>query len=616
MEAPTPILQLSNHLIRPYYAGDVEALAKEGNNPEIARWLRSRFPEPYTIEDAKDWISIANSASPVLNFAISRREDNIAIGSIGLKARDDVYYRTMEIGYWVGQDHWGKGIATEALSAMTAWAFKSFPHVLRLEAEVYDGNEASQKVLAKAGYQLEGRRRKVVEKKGIVMDTLNFCTFRAEDSHVTPLGEPLHFAFSQRTAPNRFYKGAMTERLSSWSPTDLKARGIPSNELINLYKRWGESGYGMLSTGNIMIAYDHLEAPGNPIIDLENPFHGERFEAFSRMASESKKHGSLIVAQVSHPGRQVEERVQADPVSASDVQLQTEALKMKFAKPHAASQDEIQDIIKRWTHAAVYLHKAGFDGIQLHGAHGYLLAQFLSQTTNKRTDEYGGSLENRARLIVEVARSIRQELPSSSGFILGIKINSVEFQADGFTPAEAQQLCQILEQNEFDFVELSGGTYEAPAFSRSRDSTKNREAFFLEFASMITPVLSKTKSYVTGGLRTASGMVTALETVDGVGLARPACQEFSLPRDILEGRVAGVIEQKVDQQNFGLTSAAAGTQMKQVGKDEQPIDLSDESNLALFMKHLGEWAQQVQEDAPKMNMYGFMDLPTGEAFRG
>ncbi|KAB8219094.1 hypothetical protein BDV33DRAFT_192245 [Aspergillus novoparasiticus] len=602
MEAPTPIIELSNYFIRPFYPGDVEAISKEGNNPEIARWLRNRFPDPYTIEDAKAWISIATSSSPILDFVISRREDNVAIGAIGFKARDDVYYRTMEIGYWLGQDHWGKGIATEALSAMTAWAFENFTHVLRLEAEVYDGNDGSQRVLVKAGYELEGRRKKAVEKNGIV--------------DVTPLGEPLHFAFSQRTAPNRFYKGAMTERLSSWSPTDLKARGIPSNELINLYKRWGESGYGMISTGNIMLAYDQLEAPGNPIIDLENPFHGERFEAFSRMAAESKKHGSLIVAQVSHPGRQVEERVQADPVSASDVQLQTEALKMKFAKPHAATKDEIRDLIKRWTHAAVYLHKAGFDGIQLHGAHGYLLAQFLSQTTNKRTDEYGGSLENRARLIVEVARSIRQELPSSSGFILGIKINSVEFQAEGFTPAEAQQLCQILEQNEFDFVELSGGTYEAPAFSRERDSTRNREAFFLEFASMITPVLSKTKSYVTGGLRTTSGMVAALETVDGVGLARPACQEFNLPRDILGGRVTGVIEQKVDQQNFGLTSAAAGTQMKQVGKDEQPIDLSDEKNLALFMKHLGEWAQQVQEDAPKMNMYGFMDLPKGEAFRG
>ncbi|KAF7591700.1 hypothetical protein BBP40_001213 [Aspergillus hancockii] len=440
--------------------------------------------------------------------------------------------------------------------------------------------------------------------------------YHSDPVDVTPLGQPLHFAFSKRTAPNRFYKGAMTERLSSWSPTDLKARGIPSNELINLYKRWGEGGYGMISTGNVMIAYDHLEAPGNPIIDLENPFHGERFDAFSRMAAESKKHGSLVVAQVSHPGRQVDERVQSNPVSASDVQLHTEAINMKFAKPHAASKDEIQDLIKRWTHAAVYLQKAGFDGIQLHGAHGYLLAQFLSQTTNKRTDEYGGSLENRARLIVEVAQSIRKELPSSSGFILGIKINSVEFQADGFTPAEAQQLCQILEQNEFDFVELSGGTYEALAFSRKRESTQTREAFFLEFASLISPVLSKTKSYITGGLRTAAGMVSALSAVDGVGLARPASQEIRLPRDILEGRVTGVIEQKVDQQNFGLTVAAAGTQMKQVGKDEQPIDLSDEKNLEYFMKHLGPWAQQMQEDAAKMNLYGFMDLPKGEAYQG
>ncbi|KAE8377495.1 hypothetical protein BDV26DRAFT_281787 [Aspergillus bertholletiae] len=606
MEAPAPILQFSDYLIRPFYPGDIEAIVKEGNNPEIARWLRSRFPEPYTVEEAQAWIAIATSASPILDFVISRQEDNVAIGSIGLKAREDVYYRTMEIGYWLGQDHWGKGIATEALSAVTAWAFQTFTHVLKVEAEVYDGNKASQRVLVKAGYELEARRRKAIEKKGVVMDALHF--------YVTPLGEPLHFAFSQRTAPNRFYKGAMTERLSSWSPTERNARGIPSHESINLYKRWGESGYGMISTGHIMLAYDHLETPGNPVIDLENPLEGERFDAFSRMASESKKHGSLIIAQVSHPGHQAEERVQTNPIAASDV-LRTEAHKMMFAKPHATTKDEIRDIVKRWTHAAVYLHRAGFDGIQLHGAHGYLLAQFLSQTTNKRTDEYGGSLENRARLMVEVAQSIRQELPSSSGFILGIKINSAEFQGHGFSPAEAQQLCQILEQNEFDFVELSGGTYETPMFPRERVSTP-KEAFFLEFVSMIAPLLSKTKSYITGGFRTASGMVAAMKTVDGIGLARPTCQEFRLPRDILEGQVTGVIEQKVDQQNFGLTSAAAGTQMKQVGKDEQPIDLSDEKNLKLFMKHLGEWSQQVQEDVITMSMYGFMDLPKGEAFQG
>ncbi|EAW07611.1 NADH:flavin oxidoreductase/NADH oxidase family protein [Aspergillus clavatus NRRL 1] len=432
---------------------------------------------------------------------------------------------------------------------------------------------------------------------------------------VSPLGKPLHFAFSQREAPNRFYKAAMTERLSSWSPTDLKARGIPSSELVNVYKRWGEGGYGLISTGNIMLAYDQLEAPGNPIIDLENPYHGQRFEAFRELATQAKKHGSLVIGQVSHPGRQTEERLQPDPVSASDVRLEKEIMGMRFAKPHAASKDEIQDFVRRWTHAAVYLHKAGYDGIQLHGAHGYLLAQFLSQTTNHRTDEYGGSLENRARLIVEIARSIRKELPASTGFMLGIKINSVEFQTGGFTAEEARALCRILEENEFDFVELSGGTYESLAFSHRRESTGKRESFFLEFASLITPVLSKTRSYVTGGLRTASGMVGALHTVDGVGLARPACQEFHLPRDILEGKVTGAIEPKIDQQDFGITSAAAGMQMKQVGKDEDPIDLSDEKNVEMFLKHQAEWGQKMQQDAAKMNLYGYVDLPKGDAFR-
>ncbi|KAF4234311.1 hypothetical protein CNMCM6457_003984 [Aspergillus fumigatiaffinis] len=415
---------------------------------------------------------------------------------------------------------------------------------------------------------------------------------------VAPLGKPLQFAISKRTAPNRFYKAAMTERMSSWSPTDLEARGIPSRELINLYKRWGEGGYGLISTGNIMVAYDQLEAPGNPIIDLENPFHGERFDAFRELATQAKKHGSLVVGQVSHPGRQTEERLQPNPVSASDVQLDKEIMGMRFAKPHAASKDEIQDFIRRWTHAAVYLHKAGYDGIQLHGAHGYLLAQFLSQTTNRRTD------------------NLRKELPAPTGFILGIKINSVEFQAGGFTAEEARELCRILEENEFDFVELSGGTYESLAFSHKRESTKQRESCFLEFASLITPVVSKTKSYVTGGLRTASGMVGALETVDGVGLARPACQEIRLPRDILDGKVTAAINPKIDQQDFGVTSVAAGTQMKQVGKDEQPIDLSDEKNVEMFMKHLGEWGQKMQEDAATMNLYGYVDLPKGEAYRG
>jgi 2,4-dienoyl-CoA reductase-like NADH-dependent reductase (Old Yellow Enzyme family) len=113
----------------------------------------------------------------------------------------------------------------------------------------------------------------------------------------------------------------MTERLSSWDPKNFEARGIPSKNLVNVYRRWGEGAIGTILTGNIMFEYDHLEAAGNPIIPRGAPFEGERFEAFKELATESKKHGSLIIGQVSHPGRQVADSIQKNPVSASDVQL-------------------------------------------------------------------------------------------------------------------------------------------------------------------------------------------------------------------------------------------------------------------------------------------------------
>ena len=198
----------------------------------------------------------------------------------------------------------------------------------------------------------------------------------------------------------------MAERLTSWDPKNYQVRGIPSKTPINVYKHWGEGGFGLILTGNIMIAYDQLEALGNPIIPEDTPFSGERFQAFKEMEQQSKKHGSLVVGQVRHPDRQMEERLQPNLVSASDVQLEGEVLGMKFAKPHAANEAEIEKTIAGFTHAAEYLYKAEYDGIELHGAHGYLLAQFLSQTTNKRTDQCGSSLANRSRIILEIAKSV------------------------------------------------------------------------------------------------------------------------------------------------------------------------------------------------------------------
>lgn len=316
-----------------------------------------------------------------------------------------------------------------------------------------------------------------------------------------------------------------------------------------------------------------------------------------------------MVGQVSHPGRQVTVDIQQDPVSASDVQLEVELMGgSKFAKPHAASEKEIAGFIEGWAHTAEYLEKAGYDGIQLHGAHGYLLAQFLSPTTNRRTDKYGGSLENRARLILEVAQEIRKR--TKPDFIVGIKLNSVEFQDKGFSTEDAKQLCALLEENKFDFVELSGGTYEKLAFTHQRDSTRKRESFFLEFAELIAPAMSKTKTYITGGLKTVGAMVNALSTVDGVGLARPVCQEPHLCKDILEGKVKGAIEQKVDQENFGMTSVAAGTQIRQVGKDHEPIDLSQPENVDAFMKDMGTWGEKLAKDSAN---YGYIDIESAQA---
>ncbi|KAH7308516.1 hypothetical protein B0I35DRAFT_442110 [Stachybotrys elegans] len=436
----------------------------------------------------------------------------------------------------------------------------------------------------------------------------------------SPLGQPLEFPFSGKTAKNRFLKAAMTERLSTWDPNVLENRGIPTEELINVYRRWGEGGFGNILTGNVMIEYDQLEAAGNPIIPRDAPFHGQRFEAFQKLAAVSREHGSLIVAQLSHPGRQVPQNIQPNPISPSDVQLEGTVMGMSFSKPRPMNNDDFAAVIDGFVHAAEYAYKAGFDGVQLHAAHGYLLAQFLSETTNKRTDEYGGPLANRARLIMEISDAIRARVTDRS-FIVGIKVNSVEFQKGGFSPEDCRTLCGDLERHGFDFVELSGGTYQELAFSHKRESTKKREAFFLDFAESIVKELNQTKSYVTGGLRTVKGMVGALQTVDGVGLARPVCHEFDLPNKILKEGVQGALDILLDDQDFGTTNVAAGTQIRLVGKGKQPLDLTREDHKRAFEESQRKWSEEMAHNQDNTK-FGYVDIvgldlqPFGTAYEG
>ncbi|KAJ6095917.1 acetyltransferase [Penicillium sp. IBT 16267x] len=173
---PEPIIRLDGVIIRSHSDRDAESMAKYADNSKIAMWMRDTFPHPYTLESAQNWIASQTPTST--DYVICRAEDNVVIGSIGLKSKTDVEYRTMEIGYWLGEPFWGQGIATKVIAAFSKWTFQTFEHILRLQAEIFEGNEASARVLQKAGFAFEARRKRAVEKAGVVKDVLVYCRFR------------------------------------------------------------------------------------------------------------------------------------------------------------------------------------------------------------------------------------------------------------------------------------------------------------------------------------------------------------------------------------------------------------------------------------------------------
>lgn len=361
-----------------------------------------------------------------------------------------------------------------------------------------------------------------------------------------------------------------------------------------------------------MVRYDAVEAFGNPILPDD---HDGRVEAFSKVVSAAKAHGSLCVAQLSHPGRQGSKFLNPNPVSASDVHLTIKWAGNEFAKPRPMTVSDIKQSVREWGETAYLCWKAGFDGVQVHCAHGYLLAQFLSPTTNHRTDEYGGSFENRARFVFEVIEEINRRVRSQDpSFLICVKLNSVEFQDKGTTPEEARMLCLKLEEARVDFVDLSGGTFEGRAFHHVKDSTKKREAYFIEFAETIRPLLKKTKVYVTGGLRSASGMARAVSegSCDGIGMGRPLAAEPFLCKEILEGRVNGAIENFVP---LPLNTQASGTQIHQVGLGDELIsDWSVESEVKRWEDANEEETERKKSVLPKVDSSGYPILKAEKGF--
>lgn len=327
-----------------------------------------------------------------------------------------------------------------------------------------------------------------------------------------------------QTVGNRIAKAAMEENLADRDQA-------PSRELFRLYQAWADGGAGLLLTGNVMIDRRAMTGPGGVV--LEDERHLERFRQWAEIA---RSGGAQVWVQLNHPGRQTFANMGQQALAPSAVALEMGSFSKLFAEPKAMTEDDIEEVIQRFAKSAALAEKAGFTGVQIHAAHGYLLSQFLSPLTNRRTDRWGGSLENRARLLLSVIEAIRQAV--SPQFCVAVKLNSADFQRGGFDTDDAHQVIEWLNEQPIDLLELSGGSYEAPAMQgEARDGrTLAREAFFLEMATELASV-ARMPVMVTGGIRRLPVVEQVLDSgIAMAGIATALAIEPSLVKHWREGR--------------------------------------------------------------------------------
>ena len=337
---------------------------------------------------------------------------------------------------------------------------------------------------------------------------------------------------------NRICKAAMTERIAF-------ADNYTNQRHLNLYKKWAEGDIGILLTGNVQVDKNHLEGPAN--VCIEEDTYAEQLPLLRKWAEEGTKDNTHLWMQISHAGRQTPGEINSSPKAPSSVQLKIPG--RNYGVPSALSTEEINEIIKKFTFVAKIARETGFTGIQIHSAHGYLLSEFLSPDINLREDEWGGTVENRSRIHVEIIKSIRREV--GEDFPISVKMNSADFQKGGFSPDDSIQVAKIIEAAGVDNIEISGGTYEQPRLlgldnvsinpDRSevrKESSIAREAYFLEYAEKIKKNI-QIPLMVTGGFRTREGMESAVKSgaCEIVGVGRPLCANPFAIKEMFDGKI-------------------------------------------------------------------------------
>ena len=374
--------------------------------------------------------------------------------------------------------------------------------------------------------------------------------------------------------PNRIAKAAMEENMADGGQ-------IPGESLRRLYASWAEGGVGLILSGNVMIDPTALTGPGGVVLDERQPI--EPFKAWARAAMRG---GGQAWLQINHPGRQVFAAMGQQAVAPSAIGVDMGAYSHLFPVPRALDEAGIAAIVARFVTTAGLAEAAGFSGVQIHAAHGYLISQFLSPLTNRRTDAWGGELHNRARLLLDVVKAVRTVV--SPGFSVAVKLNSADFQKGGFEASDATQVVRWLNDLPVDLVELSGGSYESPAMQGAPQATEGapkaghtaaREAYFLDFARDVSAV-ARMPVMVTGGIHRRAVAEQALKPSEGrpgvamVGIASAMAFEPKLPERWKGGEALDVDIPSVGWRNKAYASLArmalVKLQLRRLGKGQRP----------------------------------------------
>lgn len=341
-----------------------------------------------------------------------------------------------------------------------------------------------------------------------------------------PLQQPLPLPCGAQIK-NRFFKAAMSETLAT-------KQGGPSPLHAKLYGAWADGGAGVVMTGNVMVDHRHLGEPGN--VSIEDEHHLEALRAWAQAGT---RNGTHLWMQINHPGKQSPKMIAKAPVAPSAIPVKGDLGKF-FNPPRELSIEEVQSIADRFVRTAVVAKKAGFTGVEIHGAHGYLLNQFLSPADNKRTDSYGGSLENRMRFLVQIYTGMREAL--GPDFPIALKMNSSDFGPNGFTEEESIQVAEHMAELGLDLLEVSGGTYEKSVFEAAEDDDEGG-TLWAEYARKLRSRV-KIPTVLTGGFRAQGPMEGAVaeDLTDMVGIARAMVLVPDLPRRVLSGQGLDTVE--------------------------------------------------------------------------